>query len=75
MYQTIYWRLTNMSVGLEGDTRKFKHLRSTDHYEVKAAVQAERQNPRSFKRCGVCGQPIVGQDFGGFCLKCKDEPL
>jgi hypothetical protein len=62
-------------IGEEGDARKFRHLRSTDYYEAKAAVQAMKHEPRSLPLCKGCGQPITGQNFNGYCLRCKDEPL
>jgi RNA polymerase-binding transcription factor DksA len=63
------------SMGLEGDTRKFKHLRNTDYYALKAANDALKRDPKHFVACKVCGQAITGQNYGGFCLRCKDEPL
>jgi hypothetical protein len=62
-------------IGQEGDTRKFKRLRSTDYYEAKAAVQAEKRQPHSLPLCKNCGQSLTGQNFNGYCLLCKDEPL
>ena len=62
-------------IGQEGDTRKFRRLRSSDYYEAKAAVQAAKREPRSFPLCKNCRQPITGQNFDGYCLRCKDEPL
>jgi Zn finger protein HypA/HybF involved in hydrogenase expression len=62
-------------VGQEWDTRKYRHLRNTDFYELKVAVQAEKRQPTNFAKCKGCGQPITGQDFDGYCLRCHDEPL
>jgi len=62
-----------MSVGQEGDTRKFKPLRSTDFYNLKAAVEAEKRQPHSFPKCQTCGQAITGKNFDGYCFKCNNE--
>jgi hypothetical protein len=63
------------SIGQEGDSRKFKRLRSSDYYALKAGVDALKRDPKQFVSCKICGQAIVGQNFGGYCLRCKDEPL
>jgi hypothetical protein len=63
------------SIGQEGDTRKFKRLRSSDFYEAKAAVAGLKNDPKRFAVCKTCGQKIMGQNYDGYCLLCKDEPL
>ena len=64
-----------MKVGLDGDTRKFKPLRKSDHYEAKAAVTAAKHDPKQFVRCKTCGDPITGQNFSGYDHRCHNEPL
>ena len=59
-----------MIVGQEGDTRKFRRLRSTDFYEAKNAVQAEKHEPHSFPRCKICGESITGKNWDGYCMRC-----
>ena len=62
-------------IGEEGDTRKYKRLRRSDYYVVKPAVEAARREPKRFPKCKTCGLPITGQNYNGYDLRCKDEPL
>lgn len=59
-----------MDVGQEGDTRKFRRLRSSDYYNAKAAVQGMRFDPKRFVRCRICGESITGQNYDGYCTRC-----
>jgi hypothetical protein len=64
-----------MMIGEEGDTRKYRHLRNSDYYEAKAAVQTAKHDPKQFVTCKGCGQKITGQNYDGYCFHCKNEPL
>lgn len=60
-----------MSGGQEGDTRRFRKLKSTDYYEAKAAV--EQKLVTRWPKCATCGQDITGQNYGGYCFHCHNE--
>jgi hypothetical protein len=59
-----------VSMGQEGDTRKFRRLRSSDYYSAKAAVQGMRNDPKHFVKCKTCGQAITSQNYDGYCIRC-----
>jgi len=63
-----------MSIGQEGDTRKYRRLKSTDYYEAKAAVEADVVK---YSYCRVCGRELgrVRKNFNGYCLECYTEDL
>jgi translation initiation factor 2 beta subunit (eIF-2beta)/eIF-5 len=58
------------TIGQEGDTRRFRRLRSSDYYDAKAAVQGMRNDPKHFVKCKICGQAITNQNYGGYCMRC-----
>jgi len=61
--------------GQEGDTRKFRRLRHDDYYESKTAVEAEKRQPRKFKRCKTCGDILdcSRTECNGYCHRCYFE--
>lgn len=64
-----------MNVGLDGDTRKFRHAKKTDY---SAPVQAaNEQKPERTRYCVACGIPLepLTKEWNGYCLRCFNEPL
>jgi len=63
-----------MRIGQEGDDRKYRKLRKTDHYMAKAAVDA---TVTKWQYCKVCNRQLgkVRKNWNGFCLECYTEDL
>lgn len=61
-----------MSVGQEGDDRKYRPLRKDDYYAAKAAVE---QSEEGVVYCKNCGREISvsRKNWGGYCFQCKNE--
>jgi hypothetical protein len=59
--------------GQQGDTRPIKPLKSSDYYSLKAAVQAERREPKHFPKCRTCKNTITGANYNGLCHDCFNE--
>lgn len=61
-------------IGEEGDTRKYAKAKKTDYSAgIRAALEVKPVT--KWVRCAVCKQPIKGQNFNGYCLRCFDEPM
>jgi len=62
-----------VSVGQEGDDRKYKRLRKSDYYEAKAAAE---QPVVGDVPCKNCGRPLgtVRKNWSGYCFECFNEP-
>jgi hypothetical protein len=58
------------TIGQEGDTRKFRRLRSNDYYDAKAAVQGMKLDPKQFPKCKTCRQEITSHNYNGYCMRC-----
>jgi hypothetical protein len=73
-----------MSIGQEGDTRRYRKLRKDDYYATKSAFETPNQHtsrsPTEWPRCSVCGQECRGVTFGVppddvTCLRCHNEKV
>ena len=62
-----------MSVGQEGDDRKYRRLKKSDYYEAKAAAEAQ---VAEVQHCLVCGREIgeTRKNWNGYCFECFNEP-
>lgn len=66
-------------IGQPHDKRKYRRLKSTDYYEAKRAVEADKVT--SWPRCELCRLEIKGKAYRGskegqyLCQECWNEKV
>lgn len=61
-----------MSMGQEGDTRRFRKAKKTDYSAgVRAAMEVKPVT--KWTRCVVCKQAITGLNYRGKCHSCFND--